>query len=861
VAPRLPFIVAGLVTAGVAFGASQSPTKSPNQTFYPIPHTHWEGAVFYSREEYLEMGLSNILSAIRLLEKYPDYKFALDQVAYFKPFIERYPELASEFRKFVKEGRLELVGGMDVMPDDVKPGGELFVRQIQYGQGYVREQFGRNVDAAWLLDTFGHHPQLPQLLKLGGYKSFWFSRGQFGDSTPSEFKWQGIDGSTIPAFWLPGFYGLLYGPPRDQAGFDKFFLDRFRYLEPHVHGPERVGLAGNDVSEPEDYVTPLVRQFNSKPDAPFAIRYSVPSEFAAVVAKRTNTPVLAGDFNPIFQGTYSSRIELKQTTREIEQKLLTVEKLGAISNWLGMPTDDKMVWRAWEPVLFNQTHDLASGVMADHVYTDTVRGYDFAKRLANEMIQARWKDISSKIDTRGSGTTVIAFNPIGASRSEAVEVDLGFGDNAANSLSVVTPDGQPVPSQLVYSEHYSDGSLRRAKLRFLASDVPAMGYKVFSVLHWSSTDGAKEISPSDKSVNSIENEYYKLTFNMNSGEILSLVDKATGTETLAGPANVVARQEDKGDLWELYHTLDGTSYIPATNKQPVPNESNALLSNKESGKPATIVRGPLFSEFRISHPMGSGAFSTSVRLTAGSYRIDIETEIVNNEKHVRYQVLFPTTIKGGVYRQEIPFGSVERPIGVENPAQNWVDYGDGKRGMALLNVGMPGNLVSENGTLMLSLLRSQTLGDYNEGHTSESGYELGIPRRFHYALVPHSGDWNKAIVYRDAQGLVCPMEVFKVEPHAGPLPKVWGMVKIDRATVMLSAVQPGPDNSMLIRVFEASGHQNPGVKITLPVRLRSAIETNLLGDAGAKLKVEGDAVLFDMLPFEIKTIKVKLARP
>jgi hypothetical protein len=49
------------------------------------------------------------------------------------------------------------------------------------------------------------------------------------------------------------------------------------------------------------------------------------------------------------------------------------------------------------------------------------------------------------------------------------------------------------------------------------------------------------------------------------------------------------------------------------------------------------------------------------------------------------------------------------------------------------------------------------------------------------------------------------------------------------------------------------------VKITLPSRIRIANETNLLGDAGAKLKVEGNAVVFDLHPFEIKTIKVKLA--
>ena len=52
-----------------------------------------------------------------------------------------------------------------------------------------------------------------QLLKLAGYKSFWFCRGVPNDDLPSEFLWQGIDGTKIPTFSIPGFYGLFYGPP------------------------------------------------------------------------------------------------------------------------------------------------------------------------------------------------------------------------------------------------------------------------------------------------------------------------------------------------------------------------------------------------------------------------------------------------------------------------------------------------------------------------------------------------------------------------------------------------------------------------------------------------------------------------
>ena len=118
-------------------------------TFWFIPHTHWEGAVFKTREEFLQMGLPNILRALNLLKKYPNYRFVLDQVAYVKPFLERYPDEEATFRKFVAEGRLQLVGGMDIMPDDNMPGGEHFVRQLQYGKGYYREKLGVDVTVGW----------------------------------------------------------------------------------------------------------------------------------------------------------------------------------------------------------------------------------------------------------------------------------------------------------------------------------------------------------------------------------------------------------------------------------------------------------------------------------------------------------------------------------------------------------------------------------------------------------------------------------------------------------------------------------------------------------------------------------------
>ena len=99
-----------------------------------------------------------------------------------------------------------------------------------------------------------------------------------------------------------------------------------------------------------------------------------------------------------------------------------------------------------------------------------------------------------------------------------------------------------------------------------------------------------------------------------------------------------------------------------------------------------------------------------MRLYNGIERIDFQTSIVNNDKFVRYRLLFPTSIQNGRRFDEIPFGAIERPEKHELPAQNWFDWSDGKHGVALLNVGLPGSNVID-GNILLSLMRSARINE------------------------------------------------------------------------------------------------------------------------------------------------------
>jgi len=838
--------------------------KSSN-TFFFVPHTHWEGAVFTTREAYLDLGLQNILKALAMLKEHPEYRFTLDQACYVKPFLERYPEQEELFRELVAEGRLELVGGTDVMPDVNMPCGESFVRQILYGKGYFRRKLGVDVTVGWQLDTFGHHAQMPQLLRLGGYESFWFFRGVPNWDVPSEFLWQGLDGSQIPAFWLPQGYALLYGAPKTPAEFAEFVRERFHTLDRQARGGDRVGLAGADVTEPEAHVPGLLQQFNLAEDRPFSLRFAVPTEFERAVASRTDRPVVQGELNPIFQGAYSSRIALKQKQRELERLLTTAEKLAAILQWLGSPADTEASWRAWEPVLFNQAHDLASGVMTDRVYEDTLSSYSYSHRLASEMLERDFDAVASRIDTQGEGFPIIVWNFLGWPRMDVAQVDLGLSDREAANVTVVDAEGHEVPSQVISAETYPEGGLLRAKVAFLARDVPPVGYAVYYARISPPTGESQLTTEQEPRTTTLENEHARLSFDPATGAITGLVLKSASREMLSRPGNVVSREHDAGDLWELYKPLDGGSRIAMTDRQPVPQPGQAVFSSEFAGEAGKVVSGPVFSEFEVSHPFDSGTFATRIRLYSDLERIEIRTRILNNEKFVRYQVLFPTSVSGGRAFHEIPFGAIERPQGIEFPAQNWADIGDGRFGLALLNRGLPGNVVSED-TAMLSLMRSTQIvaygfgGGYEPGMSSDSGFELGQEIAFDYALLPHAGDWRHAQVYRHGLEFNHPLIARKSTSHPGELPKRWGLLKPDPAhpNVVLSALKPGPDGSSILRVYEAAGTPTPGVNIALSANVRSCEETNLLEDPGAALQVRDNTVQFDLRAFEIKTLRVQI---
>ena len=143
---------------------------------------------------------------LRLMERYPDYRFACSQAQQYAWIRDRAPGLWARIRERVAAGQWLPVGGTWIEPDCNLPAGESLVRQFLYGQRFFEHEFGRRARVFWNPDVFGYNGQLPQIMRGAGIDGFLTQKLSWNRFNPPEhhtFRWVGIDGSAVLAHFPP----------------------------------------------------------------------------------------------------------------------------------------------------------------------------------------------------------------------------------------------------------------------------------------------------------------------------------------------------------------------------------------------------------------------------------------------------------------------------------------------------------------------------------------------------------------------------------------------------------------------------------------------------------------------------------
>jgi alpha-mannosidase len=771
----------------------------PTITVSAIGHAHIDLAWLWPIRETIRKGARTFATALRMLERYPDYVFGASQPQLYQWIKEHYPALYTQVQQRIEEGRWEVQGAMWVEPDSNISGGEALVRQILYGKRFFQQEFGVDVRSLWVPDIFGYTASLPQLLKKSGVdymvtqKLSWNLYNEFPHHT---FHWEGIDGSKVLTHLPPEDTYNSPGAPRSLAKIEREYVDK--------NVSDRClmlfGIGDGGGGPGEEHLERLKREKNLLGLPPVVQEHSI--AFLDKLNERADRyKTWRGElYLEKHQGTLTTQARSKKYNRQMEKALRELEFASVMAESLGsIPYPKEELEQIWKEVLLYQFHDILPGSSITRVYTESHERYEKLLPRTESLLQERYQQLAALTNTSGMETPYVLFNSLPWERKEWLEID---------------------------------GVWKKVT-------VPPMGYTTIDL---QSEESLSEIGIAAEE-NRIENEILRISLHAD-GTIASIFDKTVNREVLQKNriGNQLTLYNDKGgDAWDFPVNYREMAPIPL-----IPNEFKTSIS----GPQATIEQ---------SYQFGHSVLLQKIVLTAGSRRIDFQTQVHWHESDKMLRSSFPLDITNDQVNCEIQFGFLKRPTHRNTSwdmardeicAHHWIDLSESSYGAALLNDSKYGFRATDS-ELDINLLRSPS---YPDPEADRATHE------FVYSLLPHRGNFLQAEIFKSGYELNVPLRALaapKTKSTGASSAADYTLLETDQASIMVEAVKKAEDsNDLIIRLYETSGGKvSANLSIHLPykrieqVDLMEQSEEVIQADSGGRVPL-----LFTA--FEIKTLKV-----
>ena len=519
----------------------------PGWTMFMISHFHYDPVWWNTQAAYTSLwseeppgrsrqtnGFDLVRAHLEMARRDPEYKFVLAEVDYLKPFWDAHPEDRADLRRFIADGRVEVMGGTYNEPNTNLTSPETTIRNFVHGIGFQRDVLGADPATAWQLDVFGHDPQFPGMAADAGLTSSSWARGphhQWGpmqnDGDPermqftSEFEWIAPSGRGLLTHYMPAHYSAGWWmdssatlEEAETATYELFSNLKRVALTRNVLLP-----VGTDYTPPNKWVTEIHRDWNARYTWPRFV-CGLPSEFFAAVRAELDDRGIdpspqTRDMNPIYTGKDVSYIDTKQANRDAENAVLDGEKFAVFAGLLGGATYPQAALdKAWVQLAYGAHHDAITGSESDQVYLDLLTGWRDAWELGRSARDNALALMSGAVD--GS---VVAWNTLTHKRTDVVtaRLDEPIGDG----VRVIDADGTELPALVEHGGR---------SVTWLARDVPSLGWRGYRLAAGSAQGGWEPVGGRD--FPEITNEHYRLRVDpARGGAVSSLTDD--GRELLA----------------------------------------------------------------------------------------------------------------------------------------------------------------------------------------------------------------------------------------------------------------------------------------------------------------------------------------
>lgn len=366
-----------------------------------IAHSHLDIAYYWRRIHAVQKNLRTVLIQLRLMDKYPDFKYTHTQPYVYETLEKYYPDVFEELKEKVKNGQFEPVGAMYVEPDCNIPTAESLVRQCLYGQQTYKRMFGKTVNNAWLPDVFGNSWILPQILKKSGVDYFVSNKMSTWNDTNrfphNNFIWKGIDGTDVLACVPPTHFITWNMPSQIQENWEAYIDKDSGGQTMNMFG---YGDGGSGCTEE---MIELMHRFDKLSIMP-KCEHMGGQEFLEKNLKN-NKELQTWDgelYLEMHRGTFTTKSEMKRANRRLEYKLRDAEMLSVLRG----EDNRQAITSAYKKLLINQFHDILPGSHIHPVYEDAMKDYSDIEKCVDGIIGTGTKYFNTLNFTRDALTFV-----------------------------------------------------------------------------------------------------------------------------------------------------------------------------------------------------------------------------------------------------------------------------------------------------------------------------------------------------------------------------------------------------------------------------------------------------------------------
>lgn len=626
-----------------------------------IGNTHFDPVWLWKWDESMSSITATFRSALQRMKDYPSFHYSFATPPVFDWIKNTNPELLEQMKEAVANGQWEIAEGWYLQPDCYTPLGESLVRQGLYGQRYLKQNFGRYSNVVFNIDSFGHPPTLPQILKKSGIDNYVFCRPE-GRHIPLReplFRWISKDGSSVFAYRDDAPYQANTKEAIEAASRLPYDSMLVYGVTDHGGAPTIQSIRVIEESECADFAT--VGEFFEGRETDYTV----------------SEELLTGDY-----GVYANHTDIKAKHRVAEYAVLNAERALVIAG----SYDRDAIEKCWKDVLFNEFHDILGGASIKEAYTDAENMLGRATIEANEKMHYSLLRVTNGIKMPGKNPdniwNIVVWNLNASEYDGYIEAEVQWVHEFPwydKGILLMDEDGNRYECQIIRERSV----IPRFRSRFLfKAKIPSIGYRAFKLIKTEQDVIAREI----EDLHCIHTKRYTVNFSKN-GWIESVFDKAQSRRVASNLLFAKCFRDD-GDTWAFNVNGYGEELEPF---------SLDRLEVVESGGFRCVLKGTYY--FRRSKLEVYYTFFENESYMDVRYRVNW------NEKHTILKLM--TDVNAPMHEASVPYGSICRQESkAELPMGEWLIADD-----LLYVANHTFSYTMADGQLGLTILRSPIFGD------------------------------------------------------------------------------------------------------------------------------------------------------